>query len=63
MQDRGRSDERINLLNLRIVCHANPLLSNCDDDDIIANGQYGDIWPMRCTQQGGERIIIFVQNV
>ncbi|GFX20475.1 hypothetical protein TNCV_3488321 [Trichonephila clavipes] len=39
---RLQSDDRLNLLHLRIM--PSPVQSNCDAHDTIANGQYGAVW-------------------
>ncbi|GFV37866.1 hypothetical protein TNCV_2662791 [Trichonephila clavipes] len=40
-----------------------PVQSNCDAHDIIANGQYGDVWSMGLIQQVCVRIVLLPANV
>ncbi|GFY24190.1 hypothetical protein TNCV_1012431 [Trichonephila clavipes] len=48
---------------LRIVRMPNPVQSNCDAHDTIANRQYGAVWSMGHTQQVCVRIVLLPSNV
>ncbi|GFW75220.1 hypothetical protein TNCV_449241 [Trichonephila clavipes] len=60
---RLQSDDRLNLLHLRIVRMPSTVQSNCDAHDTIANGQYVAVWSMGHTQQVCVRIVLLPSNV
>ncbi|GFX01859.1 hypothetical protein TNCV_370481 [Trichonephila clavipes] len=49
--------------HLRIVRMPNPVQSNCDADETIANGQYGAVWSMGHTPQVSVCIVLLPSNV